>query len=178
MEFIEAKCPHCAAALSVDPSRKTVVCEYCGSQIILGEDVSLPSPDEAEEAGYRFEKGRQRAQAEMRSGGSAYAPQTASPRKRRTWLWVIGWILIFPLPLTILMIRNKKLNIWVRIAIVAAAWIFYIGVGMSGDPADSRSTAEPRSDTTFITETESTKKAGVFEADETEASLSAAADAY
>ena len=32
------------------------------------------------------------------------------PRKRKTWLWVLGWLFVFPLPLTILLLRNQKIN--------------------------------------------------------------------
>ena len=54
--------------------------------------------------------------------------------KRRTLLWALGWLLIFPLPLTILMLRNRKLSNNLRYGIIAAAWIIYllVGVGMRG----------------------------------------------
>ena len=44
-------------------------------------------------------------------------------KKKKMWLWVLGWIFIFPVPLTILMLRNKTLNKWVRIGIIAASWL-------------------------------------------------------
>ena len=51
----------------------------------------------------------------VRNSGSG-EPQK---RKRKTWLWVIGWIFAFPIPLTILMIRNQKLNKILKIIIIA-----------------------------------------------------------
>ncbi len=53
-------------------------------------------------------------------------------KKSRTWLWVLGWICIFPIPLTILMLRNEKLDKKIRYAIIAIAWIVYIAIGASG----------------------------------------------
>ena len=53
------------------------------------------------------------------------------PKKRKTWLWVLGWIFIFPLPLTILIHRNQKMAKGLKIAIIAAAWIAYLCIGYS-----------------------------------------------
>lgn len=58
---------------------------------------------------------------------------TQPVRKRKTWLWVLGWIFIFPVPLTVLMVRNQKLSLWLRIVIVAVAWLFYLGIGYSSN---------------------------------------------
>ena len=49
-------------------------------------------------------------------------------KKRRTWLWVIGWIFAFPIPLTVLMLkspRTAKLSIVLRVLIVIAGWILF-----------------------------------------------------
>ncbi len=54
------------------------------------------------------------------------------PRKRRTWLWVLGWMLVFPLPLTILMLRKKDMKAPVKYGIIAAAWIIYLLIAISG----------------------------------------------
>ena len=59
-------------------------------------------------------------------------------KKRKTWLWVLGWIFIFPVPLTVLLIKNQKLSKGLRIGIIAAAWIVYFLIGLSGgSTADS-----------------------------------------
>lgn len=51
---------------------------------------------------------------------------TKPTKKRKTWLWVLGWIFIFPLPLTILLLRNQKMNKVVKIVILVIAWLFYL----------------------------------------------------
>lgn len=65
-----------------------------------------------------------------RSKGSEIARNTGSEepqkKKRKTWLWVIGWIFAFPIPLTLLMIRNQKLNKILKIIIIVIAWLFYL----------------------------------------------------
>lgn len=62
-----------------------------------------------------------------------YANTATQPvKKRKTWLWVLGWIFIFPIPLTILMVRNQRLNKWVKIGIIAVAWILYLIIAFTG----------------------------------------------
>ena len=52
--------------------------------------------------------------------------------KRKTWLWVIGWLCVFPVPLTILLLRNKSLSQNKRYAIIAVAWIVYLIIAFVG----------------------------------------------
>ena len=66
---------------------------------------------------------------------AAYPPPHSAPpvqkKKPRTGLWVLGWICMFPVPLTILMVRNKKLPRWARILIITLAWLVYLAIGLS-----------------------------------------------
>lgn len=52
---------------------------------------------------------------------------------RKTWLWVLGWICIFPVPLTILMLRKKDMKPAVKYGIIAVAWLLFFVIGMSGN---------------------------------------------
>ena len=54
------------------------------------------------------------------------------PKKRKTWLWVLGWIFIFPLPLTILLRRKKSMNAVLKYGIIAAAWVLYFLIAAPG----------------------------------------------
>lgn len=54
------------------------------------------------------------------------------PKKRKTWLWVLGWICIFPLPLTILLLRKKEMNAPIKYGIIVAAWLIYLLIAISG----------------------------------------------
>ena len=87
--------------------------------------------DNAESAGYAFEKGRQRAQQEAQMPREYSAPPVPKKNKKMLW-WVLGWIFIFPIPLTILIARNQKLKTGVKIGIIAAAWIVYLLMGLAG----------------------------------------------
>jgi Zn-finger nucleic acid-binding protein len=144
MKMIATKCPHCGASLNVDVEKKQAICEFCRSSFIIDDEVQHVQYDNAEDAGYKFEKGRQRAQAEAQNYNNTYNQHSSKQfkKKRRTWLWVLGWIFIFPLPLTILMIRNKKLSKWLRIGIIAVAWIVYFLIAFSGNNTDNKKTGQ------------------------------------
>ena len=143
MKIVSMVCPNCGASLQVDADQKNLTCSYCGNGLYVDDEVKHVQYDNAEETGYQFEKGRQRAQAEA----TRVQQQTFNmnfgkpPKKRKTWLWVLGWIFIFPVPLTILMLRNQKLSKPVKIGIIVAAWIVYLIIGLvgggSGDNKDS-----------------------------------------
>lgn len=45
--------------------------------------------------------------------------------KRKTWLWILGWLFAFPLMLTILLLRNIKKNTIIKIVVIAAAWLLF-----------------------------------------------------
>lgn len=97
-------------------------------------------------------------------------------KKRKTALWVLGWIFIFPVSLTILMLRPTcKLEKKVRYGIIAVAWVVYIlwmAFGGRRNPyraADNRNnTAVVVAETTARTE-EANSKAETAKAETTKA---------
>jgi hypothetical protein len=68
---------------------------------------------------------------------------TTKSSGKKTWLWVLGWICIFPLPLTILLLRKKDMKPVVKYGIIAVAWVLFLAIGMSGNSE----TAVPQGDT-------------------------------
>lgn len=108
------------------------ICKNCNSKI---EDDALVCPY----CGCVTKKGSKTKAAPKEQPINRSASSTPK-KKRKTWLWVLGWICIFPLPLTILMLRNKKLNKVAKIAIIAVAWIFYLVIAFSGGSGDTTST--------------------------------------
>lgn len=58
------------------------------------------------------------------------------PQKNNLWLWVLGWICIFPVPLTILMLRKKEMKASNKYGIIAIAWIIYLIIGLTGNLSD------------------------------------------
>lgn len=147
------KCPSCGAEVQGQ------VCEYCGSDVSKGTaGVHCPKCGSTKVSFKRervgtatkstsyknaFGSGRQKqstSQAIYRtvgfcSGcGYTWSPDGTSKRSgRKTWLWVLGWICIFPVPLTILMLRKKDLKPAVKYGIIAAAWLLFFVIGSTGN---------------------------------------------
>ena len=59
-------------------------------------------------------------------------PLKSPPKRRKTWLWVLGWICIFPVPLTIIMLNKEDMSKKARYGIIAAGWILYLLIGLGG----------------------------------------------
>ena len=65
---------------------------------------------------------------------------------KKTWLWVLGWICIFPIPLMLLLMRKKDLKPVVKYGIIAVAWVLYFIIGLGGNTdANSTMTDIPKS---------------------------------
>ena len=64
MKLVELKCPNCGAELGEDPSGRAAYCGYCGAKLIVDDEIQRVKYDNPEDAGYRFELGRIRAQRE------------------------------------------------------------------------------------------------------------------
>ena len=64
MKVIKLECPNCKAILKIDYENKKGYCEHCGTVVLIDDEIQHIQYDNAEEAGYSFEKGRQKAQEE------------------------------------------------------------------------------------------------------------------
>ena len=137
MRIVDTTCTKCGANLHIDADRKTAFCEYCGAQLLIDDEVQHLQIDNAESAGYAFEKGRQRAQNEAQAQRHYSAqPQPAPKKNKKIVWWVLGWIFIFPIPLTIIIARNKKLKTGIKAAIIIAVWLVYLIIGIIAGVTD------------------------------------------
>ena len=151
MNLVSLKCPNCGATLNLQvyQNLKQAYCAHCGARLLIDDGTRKVVHEyvNAERAGYEFEKGRQCAQAEAAPQQVQYVPVYQEPvryRKRHTFWWVVGWILIFPLPLTILILR-KNIHWIAKILIVIAAWALYFGIFyFNGQASKSVNVAEPQ----------------------------------
>ena len=96
MKLVAFVCPSCGAKLEVDPSRSQAFCMYCGARLHIDDEVQRVehsiSYSNAEDAGYQFEKGRQRAMYEAASQPQWQVQQPAPQPKKKTSLvvWFLG----------------------------------------------------------------------------------------
>lgn len=73
----------------------------------------------------------------------------------KIWLWILGWICIFPVPLTILMLRKNGMKPGAKYGIIAAAWCVYLIIGLS--PRTDNNTNSVASDSRQVNSSESTE---------------------
>lgn len=159
------KCRNCGAEIKIGSK----YCDYCGAAItsnMIKEQETLNKKGcpkcgstnitfEREDQGVISDK---KGKAILRATigvckDCGYTWQTAKataelPRKRRTWLWVLGWLFIFPVPLTVLLLRKKEMKPALKYGIIAAAWIAYFIIGFCGRKSDTSQTPPPAAEIT------------------------------
>ena len=143
------RCPYCGA--EIGDSDK---CEYCGSSItpemkkeqeILNKkgcpkcgstNIKFSRENHGEVKGKSSKKIVHKTVGVCNDCGYTWYLDVEEPKKRKTWLWVLGWMFIFPVPLTILMLRKKDMKPVLKYGIIAAAWIVYLAIGLGGNSSN------------------------------------------
>lgn len=125
-------CPHCG----VKVGEKAKTCPKCHKQYY-----SAACPD----CGYKPNS----TPAAAPAGNYAPVAQT----KRKTWLWVLGWIFIFPLPLTLILIKKDNMSKGMKYGIIAAAWVIYAGLVVYGANMNNSKPKQTNNNTSSVSET-------------------------
>ncbi len=134
------KCPNCGAEIA----NGSKTCEFCGTHITYdmlreqeqlskkgcpkcgSSNITFTRENQGEIRGRKAKKVVHTTVGYCKDCGYTWAPEMEKPKKRRTFLWILGWIFIFPVPLTILMLRKKELKPAIKYGVIAAAWIIYL----------------------------------------------------
>ena len=137
------KCPNCGA------ETQEPICEYCGTRVSAevtpkvrcskcgSTNVSFKRENLGEIRGKRSKQVVRRTVGFCKDCGNTWYLGENTPKKRKTWLWVLGWIFIFPIPLTILLLRKKEMKPLIKYGLIAAAWILYLVVVFANKPANN-----------------------------------------
>ena len=64
----------------------------------------------------------------MQPENNSFENEPESEKKTPIWLWILGWVLVFPLPLTVLLNRERRMSFGVKFAALAIMWIMYFGM--------------------------------------------------
>lgn len=154
------QCPNCGAGIKYGTK-----CEYCGTEITAemkkerdavnkrgcpncgSSNVEFTRERQGEVAGDNVRKivyytvgickdcGHTWRSDIDQSGNSD--GKASTNKKSNMWIWVLGWICCFPIPITILVWRNEKWSKKTRYAIIAALWIVMLAVGALCNSKDS-----------------------------------------
>lgn len=139
MQLVAFRCPSCGAQLNVDVDAKQASCVYCGATFPIDDGGTHVHQhvqyENAAQAGYEFEMGRQRALREAGSQNATYQPPAPQEKKTSIVVWFLAWLFVFPVPLMYLLMtkpRLKRLNLALRIAIIVLAWALYLSIATRG----------------------------------------------
>ncbi len=121
MKLMDMTCPHCGAKLQYTPGERTVKCEYCDSVMMIDSPVQ--------------EQPRQAPQPPVNNPGyysRAFYPENNNVRNVNTssgpkhiWLWVLGFMFMIPIPLTVI-VAKSKLSKLVKGILITVIWALYL----------------------------------------------------
>ena len=126
MRLVNLTCPNCGSRLKVDKETGECVCDSCGGSFFLDDEAQHVQYDNAEEAGYQFEKGRQKAMSEsVPRVQYVNTQQQSTPKKTKLplWVWVILWLVFFPFT-AIYVVYKSKLPEKVKAVLIIAIALF------------------------------------------------------
>ena len=66
MKLIDLQCPHCGAKLSDISTDSILECPFCNSKFKIEVDIKPQIPEKMQDVGYEFEKGRIKAQRDLK----------------------------------------------------------------------------------------------------------------
>ena len=171
VSFVPAKCTSCGAELAVDPTQECVVCQYCGTPFIVSKAVQnynyqhnvyqtnivdrrkgaveslLDYASERQDRKQQRLDEERRHEEEMLRLEQERLRMEEEKKKKRSHLilWILGWIFLFPVPVMILLHRNKRMGFITKAVITVIAWSLYMAMF---HPKGTYDTSEPSSRTT------------------------------
>ena len=123
------KCPNCGADIGNEKK-----CQYCGSTIARPKCPECGSPNVSFKRENQKEIHKRKTKEVIRKTigicgdcGYTWEPNDGQ-KKSNKWmivLWILGWIYIFPIPLTIIMVRKKDMKAVLRYGIAFVGWVVY-----------------------------------------------------
>ncbi len=147
MKLISLTCPHCGGALEISEDAKQANCPFCDSTVIIDDEVKPIRFSNTEQAGYDFEKGRLKAQQDainvkvVVEQNCIPEQQEAESKKKRTGCWVLIYIFLFPVFLTILIAKSEKLKTVWKIILIVVLWAAILFIGLSSNNRRSSASA-------------------------------------
>lgn len=147
-EYCGSELPQAPSPMQHDPetTESTGKCPRCGSANITftRERINTTTRSHSHKNVVGFGRtGRATSASNYRTVGlcqncgCTWDPNNRPKQRRKLWLWVLGWLFLFPLPVTILLLRKKDMKPGLKYGIIAAVWVLFLLLGATGEPAET-----------------------------------------
>lgn len=83
MKLIHMRCPGCGSNLEIDLDGKQAFCQFCGAKLLIDDEVQRIEIENPQQAGYEFEKGRQKAREEAEKAERARQRAIKEAKEKR-----------------------------------------------------------------------------------------------
>ncbi|MBR1770879.1 MAG: hypothetical protein IJ747_02495 [Lachnospiraceae bacterium] len=117
MKLIDLRCSSCGAMMQVNPDLKKVVCNYCGSELLIDDESKKIEIANSYEYGYEAEKGKIKAQEEK-------LLEQKEKNKRKSLSKLIIWSFLFVLSLIAIKVAGTVDTFFVNIFSLCAFVLF------------------------------------------------------
>ncbi|MBR0434883.1 MAG: zinc ribbon domain-containing protein [Lachnospiraceae bacterium] len=159
IEANSRKCSYCDTVISAEMQRENELLQKKGCPKCNSTNVTFTRENQGELRGKNAKRIVHKTVGLCKDCGYTWysdVDDAGNGKRRKTWLWVLGWIFIFPVPLTILLLRKKEMNPVLKYGIIGLAFALYllwviVGANSSGDkkqvePIDNNKTETVKDD--------------------------------
>lgn len=176
MKLINMTCPNCGSKLTVNKEDNECICESCGVSFLIDDNVQHVQYDNAEEAGYQFEKGRQKAQRDNARNTVRYQTQTVTRNKKKSslpiWVWVMLWTCFLPFTAMYFIYKSNLPRKWKLILITGIAILMLVAsVKSCIDEVNAPPESSEDNNSVVLTELSATSEESVISTEETELTI-------
>ena len=149
------KCSFCDTMISAEMQRENEVLQKSGCPKCKSTNITFSRENQGEIRGKNAKKIVHKTVGLCKDCGYTWYADVdngGNNKPRKTWLWVLGWIFIFPVPLTILLLRKKTMNPVLKYGIIAVAFAVYLFWIVAASGSNDEKTIDPAADNDTKTE--------------------------
>ena len=134
-------CEHCGASIDTKMLREQEILNKAGCPKCGSTNVTFTRENQGEVRGKNVKTVVHRTVGVCKDCGYTWTTDTPV-QKKKTWLWVLGWIFIFPLPLTLILLKKKDMKPALKYGLIALAWVVYLLIGILGGGSSAADTSD------------------------------------